>query len=115
MRVDVFDDLTIIGTAVLDRLDPPMGVASGIFTPSSEYQRGRHARMIDGALSQDFTARLNARADGRGQVERVRIEIEDWSEIAGEIQLWAYFESGLDYDPIFSEYDDYKAYSAPKS
>lgn len=115
MRVDVFDGPAVIGTAVLDRLDPPMGVAWGIFIPSPEYERERHARIIDGEFVQDFATRLDVSPGGQYRIERARIDVEDWTASVGEKQLWVYFESGSDYDPIFSEYDDYKAYYGPRS
>ena len=37
MRFQIFSGDTIIGSSDLDRLDPPMGIASGDFLPSENY------------------------------------------------------------------------------
>jgi hypothetical protein len=110
MRVSVLDGSAVVGTAILDRLDPPMGVAWGVFVPSAEYDRERHARMIEGEWVPDLSTRLSVRPEGQSPLSRVRVDIEDYTGLFGEKQLWVYFESGTDYDPLFSEYDDYRTY-----
>lgn len=113
MHVSVLDGSTTIGTANFDHLDPPMGVAWGVFTPSAQYSRDKHAGCIEGNYVEGFDRELVVHAEGYGLIERVRIVVEDSTQLFGEVHLSAYFADGRDYEAFFSEHDDFKAYWKP--
>jgi hypothetical protein len=86
-----------------------MGVASGPFTPSTQYDRIRHANTVDGTCVGDFGKSLRVRADQGGEIEAA-IAIEDWAETLGLRELTVFFADGNDYRAVFSDHEDYKAY-----
>jgi len=64
MRVSVYQNQTQVGTAILEHLDPPMGVAFGPFTPTQHYDRHKHANVVEG----------NYVGDRSGVPERIKAE-----------------------------------------
>lgn len=109
MRVEILEGETVIGSAILVHLDPPMGVASGPFTPSAQYDRIRHANTVNGAYIDDFGKSLRVRADKGGELD-ASIAIEDWAEALGLRELTIFFADGNDYRALFSDHEEYKDY-----
>jgi len=109
MQVTVFEGSTPIGTAVLDALDPPMGVAMGKFNPTPAYVVDHHANVIDGDYAGDRSEILRVeRADGV-RILSGAVSIHDWSELGErELHLLGIFEP--QYKTLFSEHPDFKAY-----
>jgi hypothetical protein len=114
MEVEVHDSDQLIGTAILDSLDPPMGIASGSFSPSEGYSRDKHANEIDGEFVGDKGESLSLRAAGSSVVLRASFGIEDWADSSLGRYLTVWFEDGGDYAARFSEHPHYRAYY-PKS
>ena len=76
MQVSVYEDEIPIGTAILEGLDPPMGVAFGPFTPSDRYDRDRHANIIEEHYVDDKGKLLSVRADEHRLLD-ASVAIED--------------------------------------
>lgn len=110
MQVSVYQDGTVIGTAILEHLDPPMGVAFGPFSPSDQYDRDQHANAIDGNYVGDRGRLLSVYGDQHGRLETASIAIEDWNdpEIGKELTVW--LQDGNEFAALFSTHDDYRAY-----
>lgn len=112
MQVSIHQGGIAIGTAVLEHLDPPMGVAFGPFSPSDQYDRDRHANMIEGAYIGDRGRSLSVLADQQGLLKTASIAIEDWADPEIGKQLTVWFQDGSDFAALFSTHDDHKAYYA---
>jgi hypothetical protein len=112
MQVSVHQGETIIGTAILEHLDPPMGVAFGPFSPSDQYDRDQHANTIEGDYVDDKGQLLSVLTDQHGPFKTAAIAIEDWADpnIGKHLTVW--FQNGGDFAALFSNHDDYKAYYA---
>lgn len=109
MQVSVFEGETLIGTATLEHLDPPMGVAFGPFAPTPAYQTQAHANVIEGEFVGNKGLGLAASADQHGTLN-ASIGIEDW--IADEFgrQLTLFFKNGESFAALFADHPDYRAY-----
>ncbi|BCA60007.1 hypothetical protein HMP06_2776 [Sphingomonas sp. HMP6] len=66
MQVSLHEGPTLVGTATIEHLDPPMGVAFGPFEPSEHYSLDRHANVIEGEFVEDRGRVLTASADRYG-------------------------------------------------
>ncbi|MFT3987085.1 hypothetical protein [Aestuariivirga sp.] len=110
MQVRVYREGTLIGTANLEHLDPPMGVAFGPFDASDHYERGRDANVIDGQYAGDNGRQLLVYADENTPLKTASNLIEDDSDPRIGKQLSLMFENSDDFDALFSSHDDYKAY-----
>jgi hypothetical protein len=110
MQVSVYRDGALIGTAILEHLDPPMGVAFGPFVSSDQYDRDQHANTVEGEYVGDKGQSLSVRADQLGPLKTASIAIEDWSDPEIGKQLTVWFQDGDDFAAIFSTHNDYKAY-----
>lgn len=110
MQVNVYQSETLIGTAILEHLDPPMGVAFGPFTPSSKYDRDKHANAVKGNYLGDKGRSLFVRTDLHGSLKTASIAINDGDALEKELTIW--FQNDDDFAAIFSSHDDYKAYYA---
>ena len=109
MQVSVYEDEIPIGTAILEGLDPPMGVAFGPFTPSDRYDRDRHANIIEEHYVDDKGKLLSVRADEHRLLD-ASVAIEDWADDEIGKQLTVWFRDGDDFAALFSTHNDYKAY-----
>ncbi len=109
MRVTISNGSSIIGTGVLEYLDPPMGVAFGQFSPTSEYHRDRHANTIEGVYIGDVAQSFSVRSD-KSEAIRCTVAIEYWSESLGEQQLTVWFQDSTDFKNLFSAHNDFNAY-----
>ena len=110
MQVSVYQEETLIGTATLEHLDPPMGVAFGPFAPSYQYDRDRHANAIEGDYVDDKGKSLSVRADQHGPLRAAAIAIEDWDDPEIGKHLTVFFQDGGDFAALFSTHSDYKTY-----
>jgi len=110
MQISVYQNEMLIGTAIIEHLDPPMGVAFGPFSPSDRYDRAHHANTIEGDYIDDKGQLLSVHADQHGPLNTASIAIQDWAnpEIGKELTIW--FRDGGDFAALFSTHDDYRAY-----
>ena len=109
MQVSVHEGPTLVGTATIEHLDPPMGVAFGPFVPSGHYSRDRHANVNDGEFVDDRGKVLSASADQYGVLRTSTIAIEDWANPL-YMELTLFFSDGNDFAEVFSTHADYIAY-----
>jgi hypothetical protein len=108
MRAEILADDKVIGTAELDRLDPPMGVAHGPFTATPAYERAIHAGEVDGQPN-EIAADVSLTVRGpQGVLECQGVWIADFQDTLGEIQVSVIGIS--DYETYFRDYPDYRAY-----
>jgi hypothetical protein len=112
MQVSVYQDETLLGTAILEHLDPPMGVAFGPFMPSDQYDRDKHANTIEGKYVGDKGQTLSVRANQHDPLKTASVAIEYWADAAIGNQLTVWFQDGRDFAALFSTHNDYKAYYA---
>jgi hypothetical protein len=110
MQVSVRQGGTVIGTAILEHLDPPMCVAFGRFSPGDQYDRDQHANTLDGEYVDDRGRSLSVHADQHGCLKTSSIAIEDWSDPAVGKQLTLWFQDGGHFAALFSTHGDYRAY-----
>lgn len=109
MQVSVHQAGAVIGIAVLEHLDPPMGVAFGPFSPSAQYDRDQHANTVEGDYVADRGELLSANAVLHGRLN-ASIAIEDWTDPEIGKQLTLLFRDGGDFAALFSTHADYLAY-----
>lgn len=109
MQVSVHEGPTIVGTATIQHLDPPMGVAFGPFMPSRHYHRDRHANVVEGKFVDDRGRVLSARLDRYGVLLTHTVAIEDCTG-RPYIELTLFFSDGNDFADVFSTHADYIAY-----
>lgn len=109
MQVNVFESEVLVGTATLEHLDPPMGVAFGPFSPTLDYAPNAHANVIDGQYVGDKGLVLAAIADHYGSLD-ASIAIEDWADPEIGKQLTLFFKDGENFAALFAEHSDYRAY-----
>lgn len=113
MQIEIFHGGALIGRAILDASDPPMGVASGPFEPFPSYHRELHAGEIEGvynptAANSPFFVQA---ADG-GAVECQYVFIQDYSDGLGERQASVVGIPYPEYEVRFGDYAAFKAYWA---
>ncbi|WP_145735819.1 hypothetical protein [Nitrospirillum pindoramense] len=111
MKVSIQQGDVVIGYAILDATDPPMGVASGKFEPTSAYDSQRHAYFVDEAhADRTVTPPLTAHSDKFGAIECAGVGIEDFRGMMEGIEVILLGIPYPDYETFFSSYDAYKAY-----
>jgi hypothetical protein len=108
MQVSVYQGEIPIGTAVLEHLDPPMGVAFGAFLPSRHYNPDTHANTIEGEYVGDRGKSLTACDDQHFTLEPASIAIQDYGDLGRELTL--FFEDGESFAAFFATHPDYRAY-----
>jgi hypothetical protein len=109
MQVKVFEYNMLVGTATLEHLDPPMGVAFGPFSPTTDYAPDAHANVVDGEYLGDKGLVLAATADPHGSLD-ASIAIEDWAAPENGKQLTLFFRDGENFASLFAKHPDYRAY-----
>jgi hypothetical protein len=108
MRVEFFDGERLIGHSELAAADPPMGVASGMFVPTSNYLPDSHANTIDGDYVADRGLGLTAKGPNAAVLEAA-IWLEDWQDSLQERH--ANVRIGYpEYEEYFSDDPAYRAY-----
>ncbi|MGX1742103.1 hypothetical protein ACWIEX_11145 [Bosea sp. NPDC055353] len=110
MQISIYQDGNVIGTAILEHLDPPMGVAFGPFSPVEQYDRDQHANTVEGEYIADRGQSLSVVSDPHGRLETASIAIEDWSDPQLGMQLTVWFKDGHTFAALFSAHADYRAY-----
>ncbi|CCW18903.1 hypothetical protein EBBID32_32600 [Sphingobium indicum BiD32] len=109
MQIQVFEGETLVGTATIKHLDPPMGVAFGPFSPTSDYASSAHANVVEGDYVGDRGLVLAATADQHDFLD-ASIAIEDWTDPEIGKQLTMFFKDGENFAAFFAEHPDYRAY-----
>lgn len=109
MQIQVFEGEMLVGTATLKHLDPPMGVAFGPFSPTTDYTSSAHANVVDGDYVGDRGLVLAATADQHDSLD-ASIAIEDWTDPEIGKQLTMFFKDGENFAALFAEHPDYRAY-----
>jgi hypothetical protein len=110
MFVEVYSEEFLIGTARLTDLDPPMGVASGVFVACEAYDMRMHANLVEGQFWEARGASLIVRLLNHELIECEGISIHDMASSAGERQLTLLGISSPQYATLFAEFEQYKAY-----
>ncbi|RSU62293.1 hypothetical protein DAH51_01690 [Sphingobium yanoikuyae] len=110
MQVRIYEGEMLVGTAVLEHLDPPMGVAFGPFSPSDRYNRDAHANMIEDEYVGDRGRSLVAILAQHNTPAEASIAIEDWSASKLGVQLTLFFKEGQTFVAVFATHPDYRAY-----
>jgi hypothetical protein len=101
MRVEILHGHAVIGRSELDRLDPPMGVATGFLEPTDHYDPMRHAGDIEGLDNQHAAESMfSVRGSDGKVVECSGVWIRDYREALGEIEV----------DVIGIPYQEYEAH-----
>lgn len=111
MDVTVYQGRVLIGTGVLQHLDPPMGVAFGPFMPNGEYDRDEYANVIEGEYVDDRGKSLTLHVP-HGALQTAWIAIEDWHDPEVGKHLSVGFKDSEDFATHFSEHPEYRAYYA---
>ena len=109
MQVSVHEGPTLVGTASIEHLDPPMAVAFGPFAPSEHYSRDKHANVIEGKYVDNRGRGLSVSTDILGVLRTCTVAIDDGPDSKyKEISL--FFSDGKDFAEVFSAHADYIAY-----
>jgi len=109
MQVSVHQDGTVIGTAILEHLDPPMGIAFGPFLPRDRYNRDQHANTVEGDYIGDRGRALSVHTDEHGRLD-VLIAIDDRADPKVGRQLTVWFQDSSHFAALFSTHEDYQTY-----
>ena len=110
MRVEILSGNMVIGSSVLDRLDPPMGVALGPFEPTQAYVAERHAGEVDGEPnSRPEHADLSVRDPDGGAIEGAGVHICDFQAALGEIEVQVIIPDPA-FETYFAAHPHYRAY-----
>ncbi|MDP5279358.1 hypothetical protein Q9Q95_10535 [Sphingomonas sp. DG1-23] len=110
MQVSVYEGEMLVGTAVLEHLDPPMGVAFGPFSPSSYYNFTAYANTVEGNYVGDRGQSLSTTAVQHGTLATAAIAIADWSASNLGMELTLFLKDGEDFAALFAGHPDYGAY-----
>lgn len=76
LAAEVFDGEVLIGSVLLEPLDPSMGVVGGIFVPNSNYRAERHAR----TEATEPVADLTVRDETGKNLKCAGVDLVDYSE-----------------------------------
>jgi len=107
MRVEIYSSEKVIGSAELNQLDPPMGVAVGLFTPTSEYVAAIHAGEIDGHENGAAIGALSVHS-AEGKVGCEGVWIADFQNTLSELQVSVL---GIaDFATYFADHPDFRKY-----
>jgi hypothetical protein len=109
MQVNVYEGETLVGTATLDHLDPPMGVAFGPFWPTGHFEPNAHANVIDGEYVGDKGRSLTATAEQHGSLA-ASVAIMDCTDRAWGKEVTLFFQDGENFAAVFAAHPDYEAY-----
>ncbi|MEP0189625.1 MAG: hypothetical protein ABJP70_01885 [Erythrobacter sp.] len=108
MKIKIFEANTLVGTAEVYGLDPPMHVATAKFIPEAAYDVTNHANSIDGEYVGDRSDILRLELEDGTTVEGVAISIQDWPKIdENEVDIVI---DGPRFDELFSNHPQYKRY-----
>lgn len=108
MKVTILAGDEVIGIGELDRLDPPMGVAVGPFTPMPAYNRSLHAGDIEGKQNHlGLGANLSVEGS-QGKIDCVGVHIADYSDHLGEIEVHVLGISN--FEVLFGDHPHFRSY-----
>tara|TARA_R110000824_G_scaffold91372_4_gene222378 strand:- start:531 stop:878 length:348 start_codon:yes stop_codon:yes gene_type:complete len=111
MQVEIHHAGKLIGCSHLDAADPPMGVATGFFEPTTDYDPKIHAGEIDGVhQSSVYNLTLVVNSLMHGKIECHSVFIQDYSESLDERHVSILAIPYPDYETYFGDYPAYKAY-----
>jgi hypothetical protein len=110
MQISVYESEILVGTAVIEHLDPPMGVAFGPFSPSDDYDRNTHANTVEGEYVGDRGRSLAAIIMEHHTPTVATIAIGDWSTSNLGMELTLFFKDGENFAALFAAHADYRAY-----
>ena len=111
MRVEIHHAEKLIGCSNLDAADPPMGVATGLFEPTEDYDPKIHAGEIDDVHQPNvYNLTLVASSPKHGKIVCHSVFIQDYSESLGERHVSIMGIPYPDYEMFFGDYPAYKAY-----
>ncbi len=107
-QFSIFSDQQLIGHVDIEWLDPPMGVAGGVFQPLSAYEPKLHATFLGGTPNADAkTQHLVVRDSAGEMVACEAVGIRDAAETNAEIEIL-----GIPYPAYaayFSQHPHYKS------
>ncbi len=109
MQVSVYEGEMLVGTAAIEHLDPPMGVAFGPLSPSNHYNLDAHANAVEGEYVGDRGQALAA-VVGQRDTLNAAIAIEDWLASGLGVHLTLFFKDGANFAALFAAHPDYRAY-----
>lgn len=111
MQVEIFYDGKLVGRSNLNASDPPMGVASGPFEPSSSYEPEAHAGEIEGTHNPSgANLPYVVQSADHGTVECQAVFIQDYSEGLNERQVSVIGIPYPEYETLFGEYPAFREY-----
>jgi hypothetical protein len=108
MKVMILAEAEFIGTSELDRLDPPMGVAVGVFTPTTAYDRSLHAGDIEGKENHLGLGAALSVEGPQGKVECAGVHIADFRGGLGEIEVHVLGISN--FEALFGDHPHFRSY-----
>jgi hypothetical protein len=108
MKVKILAKAEVIGASELDRLDPPMGVAIGAFTPTIAYDRNLHAGDIEGKENQLGSGAALTVEGPQGKVDCAGVHIADFSDSLGEIEVHVLGISN--FEALFGDHPHFRSY-----
>lgn len=109
MQAVILKGDAVLGTGIVQHLDPPMGVALGPFTPSERFRANLHANTIDGEYEGDKGADFIAIVDD-APVQTASVALEDYSQSLGEYRFVIWFREEREYEPLFRNHPEFKSY-----
>ena len=111
MQVEIFRDGKLIGRGNLDAADPPMGVATGPFEPTPDYECEVHAGEIEGTHN-PVGANLQyvVKSAEHGIIECQAVFIQDYADALEERLVSLLGITRPSYETLFGEYPAYKDY-----
>lgn len=109
MKVSIFEGDTFVGDAEVFALDPPMRIAMARFHSAAGYDLTRHANVIDGDYVADRSALLTLKMPDGSTMKSEAISIQDLPMLSErEVHIIGIYEPN--FDELFREHPDYKAY-----
>ncbi|PDT00789.1 hypothetical protein CO666_29045 [Rhizobium chutanense] len=110
MKVEIVYRGKVIGRSDLQPVDPPMGVAGGLFDPTPDYDPYLHAYNIDGDDNEVDSDALSARSTEFGTIVCAGVGIEDFSKSLDELHVMVLGIGYPDYATVFESHPLFKAY-----
>ncbi|MDP9835588.1 hypothetical protein J2T09_000329 [Neorhizobium huautlense] len=103
IKIEILHDGVVIGTSDIEASDPPMGVASGAFTPTEAYKPVDHAFWIDlDCREPGDEIDLAARCAEFGIIRCAGVVIEDASDLGEGRQVTVLGMYHDDYEVAFA-------------
>ncbi|MEB2844368.1 hypothetical protein [Endobacterium cereale] len=111
IKIEILHDGVVIGTSDIEAFDPPMGVATGVFTPTDAYKPRDHAYRIDVDYREaGHEIDLAARCVEFGIIRSAGVVIEDASSLGEGRQVTVLGMYHDDYEVAFAADPVFRAY-----